>query len=618
MKPKYTLSGRLNLDEGLDTEFKGLSKIPDRDVMPKMVEFAREYINAFLNGDGGTLFLGVEDDGMVSGILLNHKQRDDIRKRITDAVKEFFPAVEAHLYEINFCPVYDAKGNKIDDLWIIDVTVRSGDAPVYWASNHKGLAYIKTQGGISCIPPSMLERRIKLGKSNLLAKEQENNQVDYRRVKGGHQKLNSGTIVRNGANFKFTCNIPAVLNDGHGEVEFVQEPFTGLHIELSNRTILDHLMMGLGTPLSWGARPYLKQFEIDGYYLTIDKTKVKLNALQARSFCDVVDDLCGQYKSAIMKTEDILQTWEFGTAEVDGAFGFTIVSLPTELWVAMSKYSFARDTVPDGTGQEISIEAISECIRLHRNWDEIMTIYATHETFTGGGELELISNLIFEVDDLHLQSHLDRPNANSWKSVVGPKGIWTAEYARLWLIDHYIPLVLSKSNISTAVKMNAEQTIGEERSKTRLSTIVDLKSINKYLLDIQMWAASLFRVESDLILPYYRFGLELLNNIDHRVSLDYHYISSKLAVASRAFYDEESPYVELRDVSDLVSEFQLHTNRVQQKGFEDGRILDMLSRVVIMILEQGKFRESQYLINQARRAIEPLWRECRFCRHIQT
>ena len=49
-----------------------------QNIIPAVRDFFREYINAFLNTNGGALWLGVEDDSRVKGILINESQKSNI------------------------------------------------------------------------------------------------------------------------------------------------------------------------------------------------------------------------------------------------------------------------------------------------------------------------------------------------------------------------------------------------------------------------------------------------------------------------------------------------------------------------------------------------------------
>jgi len=42
----------------------------------------KDYVNAFLNTDGGYIYFGIEDDGTIVGLPLNRKERDTLRLRV--------------------------------------------------------------------------------------------------------------------------------------------------------------------------------------------------------------------------------------------------------------------------------------------------------------------------------------------------------------------------------------------------------------------------------------------------------------------------------------------------------------------------------------------------------
>ena len=60
-----------------------------------------------------TLFLGIEDSGVVTGVKLDRNGRDNLPRRLGQVIKEFYPAVVPDLYTINFAPVLDPSGAAI-------------------------------------------------------------------------------------------------------------------------------------------------------------------------------------------------------------------------------------------------------------------------------------------------------------------------------------------------------------------------------------------------------------------------------------------------------------------------------------------------------------------------
>jgi hypothetical protein len=69
----YRLGERLRLDEDSTHEFKA-----GRDEKLRRTNMAK-YLCAFLNSGGGTIYFGVSDDGVVTGVPMNSRQRDETR-----------------------------------------------------------------------------------------------------------------------------------------------------------------------------------------------------------------------------------------------------------------------------------------------------------------------------------------------------------------------------------------------------------------------------------------------------------------------------------------------------------------------------------------------------------
>ena len=106
MTNSYILNDTVTFDERLEHEFKGFEKINPRETHIQIHKYASKYINAFLNGEGGTIYLGIENNGKVTGIPLTREQRDDIQKRISQNVGLSYPPVEPKLVSINFMPIH--------------------------------------------------------------------------------------------------------------------------------------------------------------------------------------------------------------------------------------------------------------------------------------------------------------------------------------------------------------------------------------------------------------------------------------------------------------------------------------------------------------------------------
>ena len=113
----------------------------------KTTEFKREYVDdikktiiAFANSDGGTLYIGVNDDGTVCGV----DNVDDTMLRVTNAVRD---AVRPDITLFVEC-----RNELADEKEIVIVTVQRGTARPYYLQG-KG-----NPSGRSLCPPGGVYR----------------------------------------------------------------------------------------------------------------------------------------------------------------------------------------------------------------------------------------------------------------------------------------------------------------------------------------------------------------------------------------------------------------------------------------------------------------------------
>lgn len=65
----------------------------------------RRYVCAFLNSEGGSLLVGVEDSGLVRGIRCSHHEEDRVRLLVDSVLQGFRPQVFPDAYTLTFIPV---------------------------------------------------------------------------------------------------------------------------------------------------------------------------------------------------------------------------------------------------------------------------------------------------------------------------------------------------------------------------------------------------------------------------------------------------------------------------------------------------------------------------------
>lgn len=71
----------------------------------------RRYVCAFLNSEGGSLLVGVEDSGLVRGIRCSHHEEDRVRLLVDSVLQGFRPQVFPDAYTLTFIPVVNTSAS---------------------------------------------------------------------------------------------------------------------------------------------------------------------------------------------------------------------------------------------------------------------------------------------------------------------------------------------------------------------------------------------------------------------------------------------------------------------------------------------------------------------------
>jgi tetratricopeptide (TPR) repeat protein len=141
---RFILGQPVPFDETRHREFK---EIKGNNPVGSLKNTADEYVVAFLNGEGGSIYWGIRNiDRVVVGVILNAKQRDEIRRLVTDKLARIQPTVASSDYKIIIHQVYDESDKVITDTFIVEITVLGGDKKhLYFTAGNE--AYVKTDGG---------------------------------------------------------------------------------------------------------------------------------------------------------------------------------------------------------------------------------------------------------------------------------------------------------------------------------------------------------------------------------------------------------------------------------------------------------------------------------------
>jgi len=161
----YKRGAVLNLEEDREHEFKSLqkSKDPVKTILDYYVE---EYVNAFLNTNGGVIYFGIDDDGRAQGIELTRSTRDDLRIGISKIINKFQPPVEPELYQIKFVAVADSANR-----FVVELRVCQGVATLYMTGSQN--FYLRRDGSNFLMPFAMIRERLQVQQAGTDLKQPE-------------------------------------------------------------------------------------------------------------------------------------------------------------------------------------------------------------------------------------------------------------------------------------------------------------------------------------------------------------------------------------------------------------------------------------------------------------
>ena len=153
------LNEKLSESESIDVEYKNYF-FPFK---PFQEEEIKEQICGMLNSKGGRIYIGINDEKIVKGILINYKQRDLVRNKIVNSTYEFFPSCRTKKIEVFFLPVKNFNTEAYrPSLFVIKIIVHQGETTrLYSLTSKKGYnAMIRLPGQVATLSAQEIEDEI--------------------------------------------------------------------------------------------------------------------------------------------------------------------------------------------------------------------------------------------------------------------------------------------------------------------------------------------------------------------------------------------------------------------------------------------------------------------------
>ena len=120
-----------------------------------------------LNAIGGRIYIGITDDKIVKGIVLNYKQRDTVRNDIVNSTYDFYPKCRTKNVEVFYLPVKDYSSDTYrSNLYVIKIIVHQGLTSKLYSMTKTGFnAMMRLQGQVANLTAEEIwdeiEKRIK-------------------------------------------------------------------------------------------------------------------------------------------------------------------------------------------------------------------------------------------------------------------------------------------------------------------------------------------------------------------------------------------------------------------------------------------------------------------------
>ncbi len=133
-------------EEGDLVEFK---KITSKEPVNIIVGHAEKYLVGFLNAQvEGDLYVGINDSGIIQGVILNREQRDELQRNIPNKLRNTVPPISYEYYIVTVHNIFTSAQELVEDSCIVQIHITKTEEKYLYRTSG-GSVYLKK--GSSCI-----------------------------------------------------------------------------------------------------------------------------------------------------------------------------------------------------------------------------------------------------------------------------------------------------------------------------------------------------------------------------------------------------------------------------------------------------------------------------------
>ncbi len=156
---QFILDEKIHVEETRHYEFK---EVIGNNPVRAIENTADEYAVAFLNSEGGRIYWGVRnEDGIIVGVSLDYRQRDEVGKSINAKLSQIQPPTAPSSWHLELHKVYK-KRKPVEDVFVVELIVPRSPNPNLLYATGKGEVFVKTDSGKKRL--SFMEMQAELAK----------------------------------------------------------------------------------------------------------------------------------------------------------------------------------------------------------------------------------------------------------------------------------------------------------------------------------------------------------------------------------------------------------------------------------------------------------------------
>jgi len=150
--PRWVVGDEYPHDEDRTREFK-----ENRMDSKLWKELTAKNVSAFLNSEGGSLFFGINDDGIITGVAADRAKRDKVKLEFDCMMQAFQPSVDPRLYSFEMHLAHNP-ADPDKEMCVVQIRVHPGaQTDVYFTGGSSSQAFVRRDGSTHAMDATLIK-----------------------------------------------------------------------------------------------------------------------------------------------------------------------------------------------------------------------------------------------------------------------------------------------------------------------------------------------------------------------------------------------------------------------------------------------------------------------------